>query len=429
MSKARPIIFSGTIARAAIIAAMGLTTATVHADEPTSQTPFVKELLSHWATFDSNNDGVIGPDEVNKLVIDRTVTGDEAAAAASLKLIIRLKSAKGREPLPPLTRAFFDAYNEKAMATLHHDGLKHAVEETAGAEGLTEEATKPAEAPANFDRYFVASKKRLAGAAGDAWRTSGYTLDNVHQGPMGDCFFVASATSLSIHRPEYLSHLVQQLPDGSYRATFPNAAPFTFPALTHTQLAISGNTTGDGAWLAVLEQAFGRYRASLKGRSLESDGTESLYTGGDSKVTLTALTGHKIERIPFPKFVEDREAKKETILPQLRETLTKAIADHRAITAGILPPPKEGKDGKTPVKLPPNINANHVYAVVDYDAKTDVVQIWNPHGQSFTPKGEPGLANGYVTEHGRFKLPLAEAYSFYTSFTFETDQPANGKME
>jgi len=62
--------------------------------------------------------------------------------------------------------------------------------------------------------------------------------------------------------------------------------------------------------------------------------------------------------------------------------------------------------------------------VLAYDAATDVVEIWNPHGQTFHPKGPAGLANGYETAHGRFKLPLAEAYSFYTSFTFELDAPA-----
>ena len=44
-------------------------------------------------------------------------------------------------------------------------------------------------------------------------------------------------------------------------------------------------------------------------------------------------------------------------------------------------------------------------------------------GQTFHPKGEAGLTNGYETDHGRFKLPLAEAYQFYTSFTFETAEP------
>jgi hypothetical protein len=34
------------------------------------------------------------------------------------------------------------------------------------------------------------------------------------------------------------------------------------------------------------------------------------------------------------------------------------------------------------------------------------------------------LANGYETLHGCFKLPLADAYAFYTSFTFELEARA-----
>ena len=83
MSKARPIIFPSTFARAAILSAIGLTTATLYADTSATQTPFVKELLTHWSSFDGNNDGVISPDEVNKLVLDPSVTGDWGPALAA----------------------------------------------------------------------------------------------------------------------------------------------------------------------------------------------------------------------------------------------------------------------------------------------------------------------------------------------------------
>ena len=55
--------------------------------------------------------------------------------------------------------------------------------------------------------------------------------------------------------------------------------------------------------------------------------------------------------------------------------------------------------------------------------------IWNPHSNTFQPKGKPGLENGYVTEGGKFTLPLTEAYQFYGSFTFETDKPLEKKVD
>lgn len=114
----------------------------------------------------------------------------------------------------------------------------------------------------------------------------------------------------------------------------------------------------------------------------------------------------------------------------MRAALQTALADHRVITAGIDPPAalRPNADGTaataTLPAIPPGFQKHHVYAVLSYDPATDVVEIWNPHGQTFKPKGEAGLEHGYPTAHGRFKLPLAEAYAFYTSFTFELDQPA-----
>jgi hypothetical protein len=68
---------------------------------------------------------------------------------------------------------------------------------------------------------------------------------------------------------------------------------------------------------------------------------------------------------------------------------------------------------------PPDLLADHVYAILNYDPSTDVAEFWNPHGEHFEPKGPPGIKYGYPTNHGRFKVPLTEAYQLYASFTIE----------
>ena len=167
----------------------------------------------------------------------------------------------------------------------------------------------------------------------------------------------------------------------------------------------------------------------MRGGSTDVDGTEILRRGGDSAVTIQQLTGHATRRIRFPTTAEERVAQREKVLPELRDALRNALAKQRLITAGIDPPARlrPAADGTPAVgtlpRIPPGFQKKHVYAIVGYDAASDVVEIWNPHGQTFRPKGPAGLANGYETAHGRFKLPLAEAYSFYTSFTFELDTP------
>jgi hypothetical protein len=150
--------------------------------------------------------------------------------------------------------------------------------------------------------------------------------------------------------------------------------------------------------------------------------------GGRGHVLCRRPSGHRVHRIAFAKTPADRKLKADVVLPELRKQLRAAIATHHVITAGVHPSDPvltldaAGRSTAPPsIAYPPNITLNHAYAVVGYDESTDEVEIWNPHGQTFKPKGPPGLANGYATDHGHFKLPLDEAYQFFTSFTFETD--------
>src|SRR4051794_30891109 len=112
------------------------------------------------------------------------------------------------------------------------------------------------------------------------------------------------------------------------------------------------------------------------------------------------------------------------------------MRDRRLVTTGVSAPttqpaqspnrqsgPSTNPTTRPSLPIPPGINTKHAYAVLSYDADTDTLELWNPHGQQFKPKGEPGIANGYPTDHGVFKLPLVDAYQFVASFTFETDQP------
>ena len=89
--------------------------------------------------------------------------------------------------------------------------------------------------------------------------------------------------------------------------------------------------------------------------------------------------------------------------------LAKAFAEKRLVTCGT------GSGGKVP-----NVAGNHAYAVTGYDAKTDRISLWNPHGQTFTPKGEAGLKNGYPTKGGRFSMPLPEFMQAFGGLAFET---------
>jgi hypothetical protein len=354
--------------------------------------------------------------------MDPTEKGDDAAAIASLKLISRNKKIK----LPDLTRAYFAEYNEKAMVVMSHRPSTQPVDAIGATmdPATTQPAVRTTRLSPDFDLYFTAGKQRIA-RGGPVPFTGKFVLEDTRQGPIGDCFFVSTISSLAYHDPVRFEKIITPQPDGSYVVKLPNEKPIVVPAVTDAELAISGTTTNDGTWLAIMEQAFGKYKAREKGENIaEVEGTEIIRTGGDSMPTIRALTGHASERFTFGKTVEYRKANEEKVLPRLREALLKGLADHRVMTAGGIVRPKpgekiEGENAGTPPPVPPDLLADHVYAILDYNKATDIVELWNPHGEHFEPKGPAGIKNGYPTDHGRFKVPLTEAYQFYGSFTIE----------
>ncbi len=413
------------------------TTAPAVAAEPTdgTHTPFVTVLYRNWDKWDANHDGKISVAEIDRLVADPALSGDDAAAAAAMKMCVRGRA--GRE-LPPLTRAYFDQYNARAlpiMARLTPDAAPKAADGSiADAAPATRPTTGPAGRPklpplAHWDiDYRVGRRALVSNGHGPAWQPAmvGLSTANLHQSAtLGDCWLVASVGSMTVHRPESLRQLVRVEPDGSYTVSLHGTAPIHIPALTDSQRALGATSIDDGAWVAVLEQAIGRAKSAAHGGSTDIDGNDEII-GGDSMQAIGYLTGHKIHRITFAETAAERLPIRDRVLAQVRQNLMANIEDHRVITAGVDPPSfKPGSPQALALPhVPPNISKGHVYAIVGYDPNTDWVEIWNPHGQTFHPKGKPGTANGYETDHGRFRLPLAEAYSFYTSFTFEQDTPS-----
>jgi hypothetical protein len=67
----------------------------------------------------------------------------------------------------------------------------------------------------------------------------------------------------------------------------------------------------------------------------------------------------------------------------------------------------------------PGLSPDHAYAVLSYDADTDAVELWNPHGENFSPAGAPGADNGYATVKGIFQIPVAQFVRQFSGMAFE----------
>jgi hypothetical protein len=75
------------------------------------QTPFVTVVLKNWNARDRNRDGRLSPEEIDRVVLDRSLTGDDAAAAGTLKLTGR------RNDNLALTRDYFERHGRQRLQT------------------------------------------------------------------------------------------------------------------------------------------------------------------------------------------------------------------------------------------------------------------------------------------------------------------------
>lgn len=396
---------------------------------PAPHSPFVTVLFRNWTAWDRDQDGRLSPEEIDQAVLDAAVTGENAAAAGALKLVIRRKEAKDLA----LTREYFQEYDRQRVerkAALTQDDAESQTTDLLNPDNVDRRG--PA-GPPDWDLYLFAGKNRIARAAA-GW-TGRFNLDHMRQGPLSDCFLLSSLGSLLVHRPEQLKSLLAPLPDGTFQVSFPGQAPFIVRRPTDAELAISSVSADDGCWLPVMEKAFGQYRILKRGLGEDIETTDSISHGGRTGPTIELLTGNRHKSILVAPSVERRQAEAGKVLPQLRAELLDAIRDHRVMTVSVMAHAvdaagriTEGTDRGTAPRIPPGITRHHAYAIISYDAASDMIGLWNPHGQNFGPKGTPGLEHGYRTEHGRFALPLEEAYRFCTNFTFEVPKPVPKKV-
>jgi hypothetical protein len=70
-------------------------------------------------------------------------------------------------------------------------------------------------------------------------------------------------------------------------------------------------------------------------------------------------------------------------------------------------------------KIPPD----HACMVFGFDGSREVVTVWNPYNDDFTPKGPPGRENGYPRVKGVLEVPLRDFVDIYETLEIETDRP------
>jgi hypothetical protein len=370
----RPIRFAGVLAVVLLVGpiARGQTGA-----------EFFDRVNSHFERWDANHDGRLSKDELFRLVDNPNVKGKEAAALAAVVRAIR--GDKGAKTPAELDREYF--------STLGTRWAKH-----------------PAGDPPFAAMYFDALG-RLKGVNRTLFGDGGPSLHAFHQGTLGDCFVVAPLGAAVARDPGAVRKMIQAKPDGSYRVTFGNGTAIDVPALTDMELMLSSTSAGHGLWINVFEKAYATYRNRQTPNDKKSPSLlEAIANGGKPALTIEAMTGHHVKGVLIrnDKDAPPARAAQTAMAEQVARLLREGVANHRlacAITASKL--------------STPGLPTHHVYAVLGYDSARREVRLWNPHGNTFTPKGPAGPANGYPTKDGFFTMPLADFVGAFVSVVVE----------
>lgn len=234
------------------------------------------------------------------------------------------------------------------------------------------------------------------------------SLSAFHQSAINDCFVLAAIAAAVHLKPAFIRSMIHEDKDG-FQVDFFSGKKVHVSAITQTAFHKGAKTgKGHGLWLTVLERAIGEILVRQRYGDKPMDNKGKIVAALDSRgrcgPIIAILTGHETMHRRFGNQCTDGE---------IAAILTAAAKSKRIVCCST---PKG--------KRTPGITPSHEYAVLGYSALRRQVQVFNPHGEDFQPKGKPGVENGYSTDHGLFSVPLAEFRQVFVDLDYETDQPA-----
>ncbi len=388
---------------------------------------FLTETLANFASWDSDRSGALSTGEIEAAIANPRVTGKAAAAAVTLRRAAKSKTYHLPEPITPesLTRAVADAKSRLSVVAPAppSDATVTATTNATSPGALTITAAPSLAAPRfAFDRLYAGTVTRIEKVNRSLFASGPPKLSALKQGRIGDCFALAPLGALINRDPGEVVRMFQAEKDGEVTLTFGGGAKAVKVAtVTDGEYALAASTGGDGLWANLYEKAVGQCRVEEKAGDTRTV-IGAVSTGGSAGKVIELLTGNKVKRFSCAPFQQNGKAVldgayAETQLAALRAMLTDAMGKKRLACAGT--------DKNVSV---PGISPNHAYALLEYDVARDEMLIWNPHGNTFKPKGASGLQYGYPTAGGKFRVPLPELVRIFRGLSFEADEKSKSAI-
>ena len=347
-------------------------------------TVVVEENFSQW---DTNGDGVLSKVEIESAATNPKFKGEAAAAVATLVNFTR----NTKFALPALTEKYLTKKPAKKSRSF----------ETAG-EPVESDNSDRAKTPP-FQKIYYNYLLKINQTSRELFPQGLPMFDAVHQGQLGDCPFVSTVGALVYRNPSAVKAMFSENGKGSTIVNFGDGQKLNIHNLTDVDIAMWSSAGKNGLWLTVLEKAYRRELVETKYPDPKL--RPGIYDKfGPSSLNIEILDGFKTEKVSLKKFKAGNAG-----LESIRSKMIAALNAKQIVKANT----------STNVKTS-GITPDHAYAVMGFSKDTDLVQVWNPHGQEFHPTGDEGLENGYTTKHGLFFVPLKEFVQIFDDVNIET---------
>jgi hypothetical protein len=341
---------------------------------------FMTAVAARFYAWDLDHNETLSVEELDIAIKDPANTGRSAAALAALKRA----SLSSNYTLPMLT---FGNIRELA-------------------------SQPPTKHQPNLARLYVDSLRRIHSLSnGQLFASSLPRLETIRQGRIGDCFCLAPIGAMVHRDPQEVASLFSVTDENHCVVKIGGeSVVVALPTDAERAMGRMANNCHDGLWVDIYEEAIGQLHNSLKAPYQQSDSSiEAIANGGSAGRVISDLTGHKVSgfSLEVGKDPAAPAALRDSRLAALRRKLANAIGQKYLVTCSTLEP------------ATPGLTPHHVYALLEYDPIDDTVDLWNPHGNEFIPKGPPGPDYGYPTVNGLFTVPLAEFVQQFCGMAFE----------
>lgn len=337
------------------------------------------QFQSIFRRVDANNDGFMSSTELNTAVHSSNFRGHDAALVAALYKKV----------------SDVEEYSDDEWGD-ENDGI--TLNDLRTMESANDETSRRVMGLVSYGEGKISSTNRQLFPNG----VNSIRPDNIRQGMVGDCFFIASiaARANTAEGRQAIHDMIQDNHNGTYTVNFPGRGEVTVDAPTDGELALYSGSGSDGLWMAVLEKAYAHSLNNAAWVSAEDPYDKTAGGLATSGIDVMSSRGSDLDLLATSSYAEQRTK------------LTEALSNGRMVVAGVrnaMPWTSGRRDNGLPM--------GHAYSVLAFDAATDTVTLRNPWGHAEPRNASGGAADG--TDDGVFTMTLEEFNQNFTTIGYE----------